>query len=461
MGGFSMLSTRIFCSLSGLAVALVVGASSAADAQTTALRGARVIDGRGAAPIDNATIVIRDGRIVSIGPSAGTPVPSDAEVVNYTGKTIIPGLISDHSHVGIFVGLKGAPENYNRDAILRQLNQLEAYGVATVIALGLNGPLIYELRPELHAGQLPGADLFGADQGIGVVGGQPFGGQPPVSENQVSRPDTVEMARASIRQMAARKTDMVKIWLDSAGGLMPKLKPEVYSAVIDEAHKNGLRVAAHIYDLDDAKAIVRAGVDVIAHGVLDKPVDSEFIDMMKARSVWYISTIVLDYTNYIFADQPPWMREPFLQRALHPAVRAQFDAPVYRERTLALPATAKNRAAVATNKQNLKALHDAGVQIGFGSDSGVGLRIPGVAEHLELALMVEAGLTPMQAITNATANAAKLLKLDDRGVLATGKLADLVILDGDPTDDIANSRKIHAVWHRGKQAAGPVATLTP
>jgi hypothetical protein len=169
------------------------------------------------------------------------------------------------------IGLKAAPENYNRDAILRHLKQLEAYGVTTVMALGLNGPLFYELRPELHAGRLPGADLFGADQGIGVVGGQPFGSQPPVGENQVSRPDTVEMARASIRQMAARKTDMVKIWLDSVGGLMPKLKPEVYSAVIDEAHKNGLRVAAHIYDLDDAKAIVRAGVDIIAHGVRDKP----------------------------------------------------------------------------------------------------------------------------------------------------------------------------------------------
>jgi imidazolonepropionase-like amidohydrolase len=206
---------------------------------------------------------------------------------------------------------------------------------------------------------------------------------------------------------------------------------------------------------------VRAGVDVVAHGVRDKPVDAEFIDMMKARSVWYVSTIVLDYTNFIFADQPPWMGEPFLQRALHPAVRAQFDDPVYRERTLAMPATAKNRAAVATNKQNLKTLQDAGVQIGFGSDSGVGLRIPGVAEHLELALMVESGLTPMQAITNATSNAAKLLKLDDRGVLATGKLADLLVVDADPIADIANSRKIHAVWHRGKKAAGPIETFTP
>ncbi|HXL49350.1 MAG TPA: amidohydrolase family protein [Xanthobacteraceae bacterium] len=447
--------------LIGVSLAFVIGTSTDSYAQTTALRGARVIDGRGGAPIDNAVIVVRDGRIVAIGPSAATAVPPDAQVVDYTGKAIIPGLVSDHSHIGIFIGLKAAPENYNRDAILRQLKQLEAYGITTVMALGLNGPLFYELRPELHAGRVPGADLFGADQGLGVPGGQPSATAVPIGENRVSRPDTVEMARASIREMAARKTDMVKIWLDGAGGLMPKLKPDIYSAVIDEAHKSGLRVAAHIYDLDDAKAIVRAGVDIIAHGVRDKPVDSEFIDMMKARSVWYISTIVLDYTNYIFADQPPWMSEPFLQRALHPAVRAQFDDPEYRERMLASPATAKNRAAVATNKQNLKAVSDAGIGIGFGSDSGVGLRIPGVAEHLELALMVEAGLTPMQAITNATSNAAALLKLDDRGVLAPGKLADLVVLEGDPTADISNSRKIHAVWHRGKKAAGPVATFTP
>jgi imidazolonepropionase-like amidohydrolase len=460
LGDLAMSGINPLCALIGASLAFVIGTSTA-DAQTTALRGARVIDGRGGAPVDNATIVIRDGRIVAIGPSAGTPVPGGAEVVDYTGKTIIPGLISNHSHVGIFIGLKAAPENYNRDAILMQLKQLEAYGVTTVMALGLNSPLFYELRPEVQAGRLPGADLFGADQGIGVGGGQPFGGNPPVGENQVSRPDTVERARESIRQMAARKTDMVKIWVDAAGGLMPKMPAEVYSAVIDEAHKNGIRVAAHIYDLDDAKAIVRAGVDIIAHGVRDKPVDAEFIDLMKARSVWYISTMVLDYTGYIFAEQPSWMREPFLQRALHPAVRAQFDDPAYRERTLALPATAKSKAAVATNKQNLKTLHDAGVRIGFGSDSGVGLRIPGVAEHLELALMVEAGLTPMQAIVNATANAAGLLKLDDRGVLASGKLADLVVLNGDPTVDIGNSRKLHAVWHRGRKVAGPLETFTP
>jgi len=442
---------------------VLFAAAAVAHAQSSVvLRGARVIDGTGGDPLDNGAIVVRDGRIAAISPAQSTATPADVETIDYSGKTIIPGLISAHSHVGIFAGLTVAPENYNRDFILQQLRQLEAYGVTTIMSLGLNGPLFYELRAELHAARLPGADLFGADQGIGVTGGQPSAAVVRVADNQVSRPNSVEMARQSIREMAARKTDLVKIWLDDAGKSLPvKVKPEIYTAVIDEAHKNGLRVAAHIYDLDDAKAIVLAGVDIIAHGVRDKPVDTEFIDMMRSRSVWYIATIVLDYTNFIFADQPSWMREPFVQRVLHPEVGTLLDDPAYRERTLALPGTARNRAAVANNKQNLKTLHDAGVRIGMGSDSGVGLRIPGVAEHLELGLLVEAGLTPMQAITVATANSAALLKLDDRGVLAPGKLADLVVLDGDPTVDIVNTRKVFAVWHRGKKVAGSIETFTP
>jgi imidazolonepropionase-like amidohydrolase len=437
-------------------------AQTPAPGQTVVLRGARVIDGTGGNPLDNATLVIRDGRIVAVGPSAGTEVPSGAEVIDYSGKTIIPGLISAHSHLGIFAGLVSAPENYNRDFIQRQLRQLEAYGVTTVMSLGLNGPLFYDLRAESRAGRLPGADLYGADRGVGVVGGQPSAAVVKVADNQVTRPDSVEMARQLVREMAARKADLVKIWLDDAGKSLPaKVTPEVYTAVIDEAHKNGLRVAAHIYDLDDAKAIVRAGVDIIAHGVRDKPVDAEFIGLMKAHSVWYVATIVLDESNFVFAEQPAWMREPFFQRAMHPAVRTLVDDPAYRERTLTAPGTAKNRAAVANNKQNLKALHDAGVRIALGSDSGVGLRVSGWAEHRELALTVDAGLTPLQAITIATSNAAALLRLDDRGLLAPGKLADLVVLDGDPAADIANTRRIHAVWHRGKKVAGTVETFAP
>src|SRR5262249_23331112 len=201
---------------------VLFAAAAVAHAQSSVvLRGARVIDGTGGDPLDNGAIVVRDGRIAAIGPAQSTATPADAETIDYGGKTIIPGLISAHSHVGIFAGLTAAPQNYNRDFILQQLRQLEAYGVTTIISLGLNGPLFYELRAELHAARLPGADLFGADQGIGVTGGQPSAAVVRVADNQVSRPNSVEMARQSIREMAARKTDLVKIWLDDAGKSLP------------------------------------------------------------------------------------------------------------------------------------------------------------------------------------------------------------------------------------------------
>jgi len=189
---------------------LLLASTTLSHAQTSiVLRGARIVDGLGGDPIDNGSIVVSDGRIAAIGPSVSTSPPADAEIVDYSGKTIIPGLISAHSHVGIFAGLKVGPENYNRDFILQQLKQLEAYGVTTIMSLGLNGPLFYELRAELHAARLPGADLFGADQGVGVIGGQPSAAVVRVADNQISRPNSVEMARQSIREMAARKTDLV------------------------------------------------------------------------------------------------------------------------------------------------------------------------------------------------------------------------------------------------------------
>jgi len=335
--------------LSRLAL-LFVGAlflANPADAQTTALRGARIIDGSGGAPLDSATIIISNGRIVAIGPSASTPVPSGAEVVDYSGKTIIPGLISVHSHLGIQNALTSSPDNYNRAFILKQLKQYEAYGVTTVTSLGLNGPLFYELRAELHSGSVPGADIFGADRGIGVINGAPPATIVNIADNQLYRPTTPEAAREAVREMAARKTDFIKVWLDSFGGMLPvKVAPEVFQAVIDEAHKANIRVTAHVYELEDAKAILRAGVDIIAHGVRDKPVDAEFIQMMKAKSAWYVATAVLDDTNFVFAENPPWVQEPFFQRAFHPAMLALFNDPAWREKALASPGAAKAKASL-------------------------------------------------------------------------------------------------------------------
>lgn len=439
-------------SLGLAAAALVAGCAGLNKDAVVALRGAALVDGTGAAPVPNATVVISDGKVIAAGPSATTPVPAGAKVVDVTGKTIIPGLISNHAHIGIVQGTQSKPENYNREFILAQLRQYEALGVTTVTSLGMNGPLFYELRAELNQGKLQGADILGADRGIGVEGGAPPVAIVSIAANQMYRPKTPDEGRAAVAEMSGRRADLVKVWLDDFGKSLPtKVAPAVYSAVVDESHKRNLRVAAHIHDLDDAKAILGVGGDIVAHGVRDKAVDAEFITLMKQRNAWYIATLALDDSNFIFADKPEVGTDPLVAPWIHPQMKALISDPAWQARVRAAPAAANARRDLAMNKSNLLAVYNAGIPVGFGSDSGVGLRVPGIAEHRELVLMVEAGLTPLQSLTVATSNAARLLKLDDRGSIQPGKRADLVVLDADPLRDIKNTLRINSVWHRGVQ----------
>jgi imidazolonepropionase-like amidohydrolase len=272
----------------------------------------------------------------------------------------------------------------------------------------------------------------------------------------------VDEAKADVRNIVAGHPDLVKIWVDDLLGTAPKMKPEIYQVVIEEAHRAGIRVASHIFYLEDAKAVLRAGVDIIAHGVRDEPVDAAFIEEMKARSAWYIPTVDLDECSYIFAEQPAWTKERFFQTALQPALRDQLNDPTYLQKTLTSPRVPIFKKAVATSKANLKTLYEAGVKVGFGTDSGAQpVRIPGFAEHRELQLFVESGLSPLQALECATSSAAALIGLTDRGVLAAGKLADFILLSGDPLADISNTEKIAAVWHRGKKVSGPIESFSP
>jgi imidazolonepropionase-like amidohydrolase len=272
----------------------------------------------------------------------------------------------------------------------------------------------------------------------------------------VYRPSTPEEARSEVRESAQRHPDLLKIWVDDLHGSVPaKMNPEVYKAVIDEAHANGLRVAAHVYYLEDARQLVGNGVDILAHGVRDTAVDSDFVKSIKGRGAWYVPTLSLNESFYIFAEHPEWLQQPFLRRGLQPSVAAQLNDSAWRAKVLADTKTlAAQKQALATNMKNLKTLFDAGVNIGFGTDSGASpLRVPGFAEHRELKLLTAAGLTPLQAIQTATKNAAALLHLDDRGVIAPGKLADLLVVDGDPSKDIAAVDNIESVWRRGRKVA--------
>jgi imidazolonepropionase-like amidohydrolase len=427
----------------------------------TVLRGVRLIDGSGRPVVENATLVVSDAKIVAVGPSDQVPVPSGATIQDLTGKTVVPGLISNHSHLGPVSGTTAGPQNYTRANILRQLAQFEAYGVTTVTSLGLNGPLFYDVQRDMRDGKVRGSDLFGADRGLGVPDGAP---PVKVDPNQLYRPATADEARQMVRESAERGPSLLKIWVDDFHGTLPaKMAPEVYQAIIDEAHRAHLRVAAHIYYLEDAKRLVAAGIDVLAHGVRDRDVDEDFIRAMKAHGTWYIPTLQLDESSFIYAQHPAWMDAPFFTHALQPALAAEFGDPTWRTKTLAdTKQVSSEKQALAVNQRNLKALEVAGVRIGFGTDSGATpLRIPGFAEHRELALMVEAGISPLEAITIATSRAAALLNLEDRGVLAPGKLADFVVVDGKPDLAITDIDHIVSVWQRGKPVANAAVDFTP
>ncbi|AKF86403.1 hypothetical protein MFUL124B02_26260 [Myxococcus fulvus 124B02] len=439
----------------------VRGGEGAPEGAVVVLQGARLIDGNGGPPLEDAALVIEGETLRAVGPSAEVTVPSGAQVLDVKGKSVFPGLVADHSHLGVVDGTKSGSGHFTRENVLRQARQYEVYGVTTVMSLGFNTALFSKLQEELDAGAPKGADILGADRGLGVPDGAPPVG---VGTDQLYRPRTAEEARAAVRESASRRPALLKIWVDDFHHSVPvKMSPEVQAAIIDEAHQQGLRVAAHVYYLDDAKRLVREGVDVLAHGIRDRPVDDELVREMKARGTWYVPTLGLDETFYIYAEAPEWMRTPFFQHAVQPALAAQFADPAWRAKALGdAKALAQNRASVAMNLRNVKALHDAGVSIGFGTDSGANpLRIPGFAEHRELELMVQAGLTPLEALRHATRDAAALLKLDDRGTLAAGKRADFVLVEGNPAADILDTRRIVGVWHRGQRVSGGVEDLTP
>jgi imidazolonepropionase-like amidohydrolase len=225
---------------------------------------------------------VSEGKVLAIGPSSRIPVPVGATVQDLAGKTVIPGLISDHSHLGLVSGTTAGPDNYTRANILRQLAQFQAYGVTTVTSLGLNGPLFYDVQSDMRAGKLAGSDLFGADRGFGVPDAAP---PVKVGPDQLYRPTTANEARAMVRESAAHGPALLKIWVDDFHGTLPiKMEPEIYQAFIDEAHRAHLRVAAHIYYLDDARRLVAAGIaDFI---VVDGKPDVTITDIDRIVAVW-------------------------------------------------------------------------------------------------------------------------------------------------------------------------------
>ena len=444
-----------------LTVLAVVMCAGAFAQQQIVLTNVTVIDGTGSPAQRNRTVVIKGDRIQSI--AAGHEhTPSSAKVIDLQGQTIMPLIINTHGHLGLTKGTTQSAANQTDDNFRHQLLRYQEYGVGAVLSMGTDGKRFaeIEIREDSRRGALPGADVYTAGIGFGLKNGVP---PATMGFTQVFRPETPAEARTEVAQQVPQKPDFIKVWVDDFWGQYPTLPPEIYGAIIDEAHKHGLRVAAHVYHLRDARLLVADGVDVLAHSIRDADVDDALIADMKKHYVAYIPTLSLDDFAFAYGDSPKWVDDPFFTAVLDPGLLEMITSPEYKAKVQSNKVTAQEQAALPEAMHNLKKIYDAGILVSLGTDSGATpIRIQGFAEHMELALMVQAGLTPIQAITVATLNGAKLLDITDQyGTLAAGKKANFIVLEKDPSQDIHNTQTICAVWKDGnKVSAGPLAAGT-
>jgi imidazolonepropionase-like amidohydrolase len=414
-----------------LSAGAVVAALTTLPAQSGGLKaftGARVIDGTDRAPIENATIVVRDGRIVEVGSAARVTIPAGAERVSLTGKTVIPGLVNAHGHVGNTVGLDQG--HYSAENVARDLRTYAAYGITTVYSLGDDQAAGFAARDAQRVASLDRSRLF-------VAG-------------PVLAPKSPDDARKLVDEDAAMKVDIVKIRVDDNLGTTPKMTPEIYRAVINEAHKKGLRVAVHLFYLDDAKAVLDAGADFIAHSVRDKDVDNDLIAMLKRRDVCVCPTLMREVSTFVYESTPAWFSDPFFLKHADRAAVDKLKEPARQEEMHNSRPAKLYKVGLEQAKKNLKKLSDAGVKIAMGTDTGPPARFQGYFELMELEMMAKAGLTPRQVLASATRDAARCMKLDaELGTLEPNKWADFVALDADPLADISNVRKIAGVYIAG------------
>jgi len=376
-------------------------------AAVTVFEGARLIVGDGSAAIEESAFIVQNGRFTAVGRKGQLKAPAGAARVDLTGKTVMPAIIDAHKHLAV-----------TRDALVDQLQHLAYYGIGATMSLGQDtGDEVYKVRAET----IPNAARFHT-AGRGLTGPEPGRTQAPYWVTSVAE------ARKDVDEDAAKKVDIIKIWVDDRDHTVTKLSPELYGAAIDEAHKHHLRTIAHIYTLEDAKAILRAGIDNFAHSVRDKDVDDEYIKLIKAKPGFIVDPNLPDRgARY----DRGWLRDSMPEAEFQRVQADTKDDP-------------KQQQFFGVQCRNLARVNREGIKVALGSDGPIPWRA-----HEQMADMAGCGMTPAEVIVASTRNAAALIGITDTGTIAAKKTADFLVLDANPLDDITNTRRINAVYLRG------------
>jgi imidazolonepropionase-like amidohydrolase len=420
--------------------------AAAVHGEVRVLKNFTLIDGTGRPSNSSAAMIIDNGRITWVGAAAQLKAPGGAETIDLGGAFVMPGIINLHGHIGNTVDLKQDGRFYTRESIQKNLATYASYGVTTVLSLGTDQDTIFRVREEQRTGRPSVTRVYTAGQGLIFKGG--YGGLAGVTPGVA----TPAEATAAVDAQAKKGVDIIKLWMDDHLGAQKKMPNEIGKAIIDAAHKNHLPVAAHIFYLEDAKRLVEYGVNGLAHSVRDKSVDPSLTEAMKKHGTWQLAaTLTREASMFIYGDTPAFAGDPFFTRSVTASVIQTLKNPAYQKSIASDPHFADYRGLFETAKRNLKALADAGVPYGFGTDTGPPGRFPGFFEQWELELMADAGLTPMQVIVAATGSAAKFLGSKELGTLEPGRWADFVVLERNPLQDIRNTRSIRNVYIAGNR----------
>ena len=395
--------------LATTALLLAACAGSEEGLNLTAFEGARVIPGDGSAPIEDAVLLVENGRFAAVGVRSSVDVPRGATRVDLTGKTVMPAIVNTHTHLA-----STRPERTS------QLEHMAYYGAGAVMSLGQDsGMVAFEMRGETRPG-IPRT----LTAGRGITSPEPGRSTVPFWVT------TDAEARAAVQELAAERVDFVKIWVDDRNGQYERLSPSLSGAVIEEAHRLGLRVTAHIFRLEDAKSLLRAGLDAFAHGIRDQDIDDELVALWKERPE---VVLVPNLPDPGVAQDYSWLSGTLPPEELARMQEGSTDRPEAQE-------------AFGIQARNLARLSREGIRVAFGTDGSVAW-----SPHLEMEDMVRSGMTPAEVITAATGSSAAFLRMDDIGTVAVGKSADFLVLDANPLDDIRATRRIASVYLAGAE----------
>jgi imidazolonepropionase-like amidohydrolase len=453
MSDFAKMRGMIKKSLVALSlacVAIVVPVAQSGRSGAVIYEGARLIIGDASAPIAAGAFVVENGRITAVGRRGDVTAPAGAARVDLTGKTVMPAMIDVHVHIGYEGYTTWRAENHTPDNVLEHLQREAVYGIGAAQSVGTSPTdQALQIQRDQKAGQFPAAARFFFMPGMAPPNGGPDAVLRVATTrlHVINEVTTPEEARAAVRRMADQHIPQVKMWVDDRRGTYPKMTPDVYNAIIDEAHTHRMVVNAHATTLPDQKAVVRAGADVLVHMVQNEKIDDELMAILREHRPYWATVIGLGDRSGACDDDPffvdplPGSVVSMIRQSVEPKPLAPYCGPE-------TPNRQRREEILAYNFPRMIA---SGARIVLGTDTGIQPgHTFGTGDHHEIARWVRLGLSPADAIVAATSRPAQLLGIDDMGTIAVGKSADFIVLDANPLDDIRNTRKIASVYLRGR-----------